>query len=178
MALRLLASKRLASATTSLHRNLVGSGSIRFSSNAALSEPNAAPTVSDVTIKLNFIDPSGARRQVPGLIGKNLHEICEMHDIDIGPASNGGPVEAVRSDTWTEPLYGEGPTSGFDHVLLVGNGVETAPPLNNVEMRMLKHYWDEAEIFPESRLASQITLTKAMDGMTVYVPDRLVDDIP
>eukprot|EP00957_Ditylum_brightwellii_P052659 3992503-Ditylum_brightwellii.AAC.1 len=69
MALRLLASKRLASATTSLHRNLVGSGSIRFSSNAALSEPNAAPTVSDVTIKLNFIDPSGARRQVPGLIG-------------------------------------------------------------------------------------------------------------
>jgi len=27
-------------------------------------------------------------------------------------------------------------------------------------------------------LASAITLTKEMDGMTVYVPDRIVDDIP
>ena len=101
-----------------------------------------------------------------------------MHGIDIGPSSSGGPVEKVRSDTWTEPLYGEGPTTGFDHVLLTGNGVETAPPKNRVEERMLRQYWEDDELYPESRLASVIVLTKEMDGMTVYVPDRLVDDIP
>jgi hypothetical protein len=60
----------------------------------------------------------------------------------------GGQVQAVRSDTWTEPLYGEGPTTGYDHVLLVGNGVETAEPITNVERKLLDQYWDEDEIFP------------------------------
>jgi hypothetical protein len=110
--------------------------------------------------------------------GKSLHEICEMHGIDIGPASMAGVYEKVRSDTWTEPLYGEGPTSGFDHVLITGPGVDTAPPKNITEERMLNQYWEEDELFPESRLASVITLTKEMNGMTVYVPDRIVDDIP
>ena len=63
-----------------------------------------------------------------------------MHGIDIGPASTAAPFEAVRSETWTEPLFGEGSTSGFDHVLLTGNGVDTAPPKNHVEERMLQHY--------------------------------------
>ena len=101
-----------------------------------------------------------------------------MHDIELGPESCGAATSAVRSDTWTEPLYGEGPCTGFDHVLIVGNGVETAKPRDAVEMRMLEQYWDEEEIFPESRLATQIELTREMDGMTVYVPDRIVDDIP
>ena len=50
--------------------------------------------------------------------------------------------------------------------------------MNWVEERLLNEYWEEDELFPESRLASQVTLTKAMDGMVVYVPDRLVDDCP
>jgi len=153
----------------------------RFSATTSItstSNQTSAPSVCDIMIKLTFVDPSGARRQVPGLIGKSLYEISEMHGIDLGPCSLGGQVQAVRSDTWIEPLYGEGPTTGYDHVLLVGNGVETASPITNVERKLLDQYWDEDEIFPESRLASQIILTKAMDGMTVYVPDRLVDDIP
>jgi len=101
-----------------------------------------------------------------------------MNGIDLGPASVGGAVEAIRSDTWTEPLYGEGPTTGYDHVLLVGNGVETAKPITPHEKSALADYWDEDEIFPESRLATQVIVTREMEGMTVYVPDRLVDDIP
>lgn len=101
-----------------------------------------------------------------------------MNDIDLGPASVGGLVEKVQSDTWTEPLYGEGPSTGYDHVLLVGSGADTAAPKTWVEDKMLEDFWDEDEIFPESRLASQVVVTKQMDGMTVYVPDRIVDDIP
>ena len=101
-----------------------------------------------------------------------------MNNIDLGPSSVGGKVEEVQSDTWTEPLYGEGPTTGYDHILLVGNGVETARAKTWAEDRVLADYWDEDEIFPESRLASQVLVTKEMQGMTVYVPDRLCDDIP
>jgi hypothetical protein len=107
-----------------------------------------------------------------------LWEVAEMHEIDLGPASTAAPCEAKRSDEWTEPLFGEGPTSGFDHVLLTGNGVETCPARNVAEDRMLAHYWDDDEILPESRLASVIPVTKAMDGMVVFVPDRICDDIP
>lgn len=139
---------------------------------------SAQPTVYDNIIKLNFIDSSGARRVIPGLIGKNLWETAMMHEIDIGPSSCGADVERVNSDTWTENLYGEGTTSGFDHVLISGNGVETAKPMDWREEECLEEYWDKDELFPESRLASQITLTKAMDGMNVFVPDRLCDDIP
>jgi len=135
------------------------------------------PSVMDAIVNLNFVDPEGARRQVPGFIGKSVYETCEMHGIDLGPASIGAPVEEVRSSTWTEPLYGEGPTSGFDHILITGNGSDTAKPITWMEERCLQDYWDDDEIFPESRLATQVTITKEMDGMTVYVPDRLVDDM-
>jgi hypothetical protein len=43
---------------------------------------------------------------------------------------------------------------------------------------MLEDYWDFDEVFPESRLASQITLTKQMNGMIVYVPPRVDDSNP
>jgi hypothetical protein len=46
------------------------------------------------------------------------------------------------------------------------------------ESRMLEDYWDFDEVFPESRLASQITLTKQMNGMIVYVPPRVDDSNP
>lgn len=148
-----------------------------FSTNA-VNTASAMPTVADVTVKLTFVDPTGARRIVPGYVGKNIHETCLMHGIDIGPSSTGGLVENVRSDTWTEPLYGEGTNTGFDHILISGKGADTAKPMDWVEERVLKEYWEEDEIFAESRLASQVTLTKEMDGMVVYVPDRLVDDCP
>jgi hypothetical protein len=107
-----------------------------------------------------------------------LWKVAESHQIDLGPASVGGPVEAKRSDEWTEPLFGEGPTTGFDHVLLSGNGVDTCPPRTETEMEAIQDYWDDDEIYPESRLACVIPITKAMDGMIVFVPDRIIDDIP
>eukprot|EP01083_Nonionella_stella_P274553 932022_1 len=152
--------------------------SSRALSSAVAQAPAGPPSVLDNIVNLNFVDPSGARRQVPGYIGKTIYETCEMHGIDLGPASVGAPVEAVRSDTWTEPLYGEGPTSGYDHILLVGKGAETAKPMTHIEKKVLTQYWDEDEIFPESRLATEVSITKEMDGMTVYVPDRIIDDIP
>lgn len=101
-----------------------------------------------------------------------------MHKIDLGPASGGGAPEVARTERWTEPTFGEGTTSGYDHVVLVGNGTDTAARKTPIEGQMLEEHWEFDEIYEGSRLASAVTLTKEMDGMTVYVPDRIVDDIP
>ena len=111
-------------------------------------------------------------------LGKSLYEICEMQGIDIGPSSIAAPPEVKRTDTWHEPTFGEWTSSGFDHVVLVGKGSETADRKTPIEQQMLEDYWDWDELFEGSRLASTVMLTKEMDGMTVYVPDRIVDDIP
>jgi hypothetical protein len=110
-------------------------------------------------------------------IGKTLYEVCDLHNIWLGPANPGAPPEVKRTETWIEPTFGEGCTSGFDHVILVGNGVDTAERMTPIEEQMLEEYWDWDEIFEGSRLASAVTLTKAMDGMIVYVPDRLDSNI-
>ena len=112
------------------------------------------------------------------LAGKTLHQVCMMHDIDIGPECRIGDPAVEMSDEWIEPTFGEGPTCGFDHVVLTGPGSETAPIMTREEEMMLYDYWDDDEIYPESRLACMITLTKDMNGMIVYVPDRICDDIP
>jgi hypothetical protein len=111
-------------------------------------------------------------------VGTTLYEACESNEVELGPSSSGGPPQAVHSERWTEPVFGEGPTSGYDHVVLSGPGVNTATPVTPSETRMLEDYWDFDEIFAESRLASVITLTKQMDGMIVYVPPRVDDSNP
>ena len=116
--------------------------------------------------------------QFRGAAGKTLYEVCEMQNIDLGPASVGTPPEIKRTELWTEPTFGEGVNSGFDHVVLAGKGVETAARKTYIEQQMLEDYWDVDEIFEGSRIASAVTLTKEMDGMIVFVPDRLCDDVP
>jgi hypothetical protein len=167
---------------TTTSKNVIGGMNVAAA--RGLSTPAAAkavvsemPSVYDVTVKLNFLDDEGNRRSVPGLIGKTLWETAMAHDIDIGPSSCGGPVEVVHSDTWTENLYGEGACSGFDHVVLQGPGVETAKPMDRMEKKQLDEYWDADELYPESRLSSQIVLTKAMDGMNIYLPPRICDEM-
>ena len=110
--------------------------------------------------------------------GRTLYEICTLHGIDLGPSSMGGVSEVARTEDWTEPTFGEGSTAGFDHVVLVGPGKDTAARKTPAEEQMLTDYWDWDEIFADSRLASAVTVTQEMDGMSVYVPDRIVDDCP
>jgi hypothetical protein len=101
-----------------------------------------------------------------------------MQGIDIGPTSGGAKPETKRTETWMEPTFGEGPTSGYDHVVLAGKGADKVVRKNYAEVEQLEDYWEWDEIYEGSRLASVVELTKEMDGMVVYVPDRIVDDVP
>ena len=49
--------------------------------------------------------------------------------MELGPLTIGGPSEIVHSEEWTEPVFGSGPTSGYDHVIVSGPGVNTATPM-------------------------------------------------
>lgn len=62
-------------------------------------------------------------------LGMTLYDACESNEVELGPLTNGGPPVDVHSERWTEPVFGEGPTSGYDHVVLSGPGVATANPM-------------------------------------------------
>lgn len=65
MALRLAGKRLIQSAAPQVNRTAL------FSTAAVATPPaTEAPSVKDVTIGLTFIDPSGARRKVPGLVGE------------------------------------------------------------------------------------------------------------
>ncbi|KAL7561222.1 hypothetical protein ACA910_004144 [Epithemia clementina (nom. ined.)] len=131
-------------------------------------------SVKDLLIDLTIVDPEGARKKIKGIIGKTLYEACEAQDIRLGPASVGGNVETWRSPRWTEETFGEGATAGYDHVVLTGKGAQAVElPPSRTELAALDEYWEFYELFEGSRLASCVKLNKEMDGMVVYVPERL-----
>lgn len=177
MALRLTSSRlmRTASAKSTV---LLRSFAAAAAQESPLAPGASAPSVFDKIISLTIVDPSGARRKINGVVGKTLYEACETNEVELGPSSIGGPSEIVHSENWTEPVFGSGPTSGYDHVIVSGPGVKTATPMTCSESRMIEDYWDFDEVFPESRLASMMTLTKQMNGMIVYVPPRVDDSNP
>merc|ERR1712125_22060 len=51
---------------------------------------SAAPTVFDKLISLTIVDPSGARRKIPAMVGTSLYEACEINEVELGPMSEGG----------------------------------------------------------------------------------------
>ena len=78
--------------------------------------------------------------------GKTLYETFEMQGIDIGPSSVCAKPETPRTETWMEPTFGEGPTSGYDHVVLTGKGTNEVIRPNYAEQQQLEDYWEWDEI--------------------------------
>ena len=67
---------------------------------------------------------------------------------------------------------------GYDHVMISNDWLSKLPPRAPQEVTLLRTVWDDEEITAASRLACMITLTKELDGITVYLPDRVPDDAP
>ena len=75
-------------------------------------------------------------------------------------------------------MYGEGPGTAFDHVLLNKDWAGSVHPRDDVEEMMIRQFWEEEEVGDESRLARCITVKKEHNGLSVFVPDGLPDDCP
>ena len=81
--------------------------------------------------------------------------------------------ERVNSDVWTEDLFGEGASLGYDHVKVPPAWAAKLPPRGAWELELLRNYWDDDDITSVSRLGSQLPLTKELDGIQIYIPDGI-----
>jgi len=79
-------------------------------------------------------------------------------------------VEKFNSDRWTEMVFGEGPQSWQSHVIFPRDWFAKLPKATTRETEILKRL-PESVITPTSRLATQILLTRDLNGLVVLVPD-------
>nr|CCA16715.1 conserved hypothetical protein [Albugo laibachii Nc14]CCA21820.1 conserved hypothetical protein [Albugo laibachii Nc14] len=130
--------------------------------------------VSDIVVGVTLIDYSGNRQYVQGRVGQTLCQACQMNDIDLlkDDSNGGGDVHsAVRSDYYTESLFGEGSVSPTSHVIVSNEWMPRLPRPNDQEQHILDVYVPEEDRSANSRLGTEIILTKDMDGLVVAVPE-------
>jgi len=135
-------------------------------------------TVAENTIYLQFVDSDGNRARLPGRVGQTLLQVAELHKVDLaGPCGGGGsPTEVRRSPDWVETTFGEGAACFTCHVQIPSQFHHLLPEETEENKEGLLKAWEE-EVNSTSRMACQITLTKGMEGMIVYVPDMPPTDV-
>ena len=103
------------------------------------------------TIALNFIAPDAGITSVKGKIGKSLMAAAVAGDIEGIAADCGGSL-----------------TCATCHVMVAEPFASMLPPPAAEELAMLAFTASPRQ--PNSRLSCQITLTAALDGLTVELP--------
>ena len=135
---------------------------------------SSSTSVADITVNITFIQPDGNRSTVPGRVGQTLYDVAAMHGMEMGPTSAGAVAEFEGRESyagdWTEDLFGEGVTTAWDHVVLTDEWLDRVGTAHTTERAALQSMWGD-ECSENSRLASQVALTKELDGMAVFVPD-------
>lgn len=132
--------------------------------------------VADNTVRVTFVNLEGSRQTVPGRVGQTVHDVARMHDVNLGYAVTGDPRERQSSDVWTEDLFGEDCMDAHDHVYVPPEWLSKLPEIRPYERDIIAQFWEPEEVSDSSRLASKITLTKDLDGITVFVPDQIPVD--
>jgi hypothetical protein len=136
------------------------------------------PYVKDTVVKFTLVDYAGKSQPCAGREGQTLMEAAKFYGNNtLEDDSNGGglPVNRIRTDRWVEDQFGEGPVSNIPHVVLTRDVWNKLPPPGEREISVLKTLSD---VTPHSRLATEIVLSKVLDGATIHVPDTVpVDDL-
>ena len=112
-------------------------------------------------VNVNFVDTYGQQFRVPGRIGQSLYEVALMHDIDMDGHDSINNENAIKmTDAYTEDVFGEGPSQAQDHVILEGKWYNKVPAPMPEEVTVLQDHVYDQDLTPNSRLGSQIILTK------------------
>mmetsp|Transcript_16003 Transcript_16003/g.18087 ORF Transcript_16003/g.18087 Transcript_16003/m.18087 type:complete len:178 (-) Transcript_16003:163-696(-) len=153
--------------------------SVRINGSSQVRCLSSTPLVSDITANVTFVNFKGERFTLTGLEGQSLVEVCASHDkeslLEDSGSGGGNQSQRVRSSTWTEDIYGEGATSNHSHVIIPPEWYTKLPEPTPQEAELLNLLDD---ISPNSRLGSEVRLTKELDGLLVYIPDPYPCDIP
>ena len=103
------------------------------------------------TVTVNFIAPTGAVTTLQGKVGKSLMELATGKNIDGIAADCGGLM-----------------TCATCHVVVAEPYFSQLPPPDAEELAMLAFTATPRQ--PTSRLSCQMTLSAALDGITVTLP--------
>ncbi len=144
--------------------------------------PTPPPYTHTHSVSVTFINYAGERRTLPGLVGESLLNVAVRHNykfVDGACGGGGSPAAALHKEgEWLEPKYGEGAQCYFCHVVIPTSHYSALPPKREDEIKYLSQYPFPEDVASTSRLACQVTLTKDMNDMLVYVPDGPPSDIP
>ena len=138
------------------------------------------PRASDVAVRVNLQLHTGERRACIGRVGDTIVDAARAGGIDelTTDDSGGGMItDVVHNETWTEQIFGEGPQSLISHVIITREWANKVPPPLTGEAKVLNGL-DDGERRASSRLASEIKLTKELDGITCFVPPQPPHNIP
>lgn len=139
------------------------------------------PSVQDESVNVTLIDYLGQRHSVKGRVGQTLVDLCRMHEMDLledDSISQGGQVHhVIRSDRWTEDLFGEDVQSSLSHVIVPDATLDLLPAAKHTEETVLDTLDDDVRT-TNSRIGACIVLAKELDGCEIYVPDPPPSDLP
>ena len=137
--------------------------------------------VAAASVKVTFVDYLGQRHTKHGHVGQTLVDVCRMYDMDLLECDTvhggGHRYEIVHNDVWTEDVFGESAVSNLSHVVVSNEWLAKLPPASPAEVRCINELDDDVKT-SNSRLGSEIVLTKDLDGIVVNVPDPPPSDIP
>ena len=133
------------------------------------------------SVKVTFVDYLGSRVTKQGHVGQTLVDVCRMYDMDLLECDTfhggGHRFEIIHNEIWTEDVFGESAVSALSHVVVANEWLAKMPPASPAEMRCINELDDDVKT-GNSRLGSEIVLTKDLDGLVVNVPDPPPSDIP
>ena len=119
------------------------------------------------------MDYQGQQEIIAGRVGQTLMEACVANNCRmlVDDSDGGGAVYSViRNPQFTEDLFGEGPVSPVAHVVVANEWMSKLPPPSDAETRVLQLV-PQGDLSSNSRLATEIALTKDLDGLAVAVPE-------
>jgi 2Fe-2S ferredoxin len=101
-------------------------------------------------IKINFIGHTGTHHRLEAVAGHSVMEVAVRNGIAGIDAQCGGACSCATCHVYVDAQW-------TDHV----------PPVTATEEMMLEFVEDQR---PESRLACQLMIDEALDGLTVRIP--------
>jgi 2Fe-2S ferredoxin len=104
--------------------------------------------------KITFIRPDGSQQVLEGSVGQSVMQLATAHGITEIEADCGGACACATC-----------------HVIVDAAWAGRLPPLGVMEADMIEF---AADVTPTSRLSCQLSITDALDGLTIYLPSRQV----
>merc|ERR1711920_122712 len=129
--------------------------------------------VADDIVNVTVVDDDGQRHLVAGRAGQTLLQAAHMNGLEwlIQDDSHGGGAtyQVKRSERFTEQLFGEGCSSPVSRIVVPEQWVDKLDPPSFNELDILE-YLPEEDRVPGSRLATEIVLSKNLEGLMVVAP--------